>query len=235
MKVLDTIMARVRRWTGRWRVARIPRSLFAPAYDQVTRRMSSWAARWDLGPLERYLGGHASYRKARETLRGSMGGRRILFFVGHGSFSALLTAPRLGRKGAGEGAGTHGYLLDVSDLGAVRNLHCTAWACRSGKNLGEELGSRAGGAFLGFKDDIAMTINHAPSEQLWESAIVQTFRAVAQNGGISREHGEMLRNVLTNLRREIKSGRRDTGLHDPFNAMFLKRAARLVTCYVREE
>jgi hypothetical protein len=204
-------------------------TLIAPAYDSITQRTSAWAKRWRFKDVEVYTGSGASHRQALAIARRHNSGRRLFFFIGHGSPAGLLTNPKNGKTGSPVSNNYHGCLLDTDDLqGLPPGLQVVAWACDAGMYFGPGVSKIRGGSFLGFRGKVDLVFNDKVSEDLWSSAIETMFDRVLKKGRITSQDEAWVRNSLLGLQRKIHSGEIDTKKYNRINSMFLRKAAARV-------
>jgi hypothetical protein len=214
------------------------KTLFAPSYDTASIITSKWAQSWAIGNVVLHIGSKAAHAEAVSVVRKRtpFGAHRLLFFVGHGHYGALLTAPKLGKLSTVVKDSRHGCMLDRDDLPLeTEGIHCVAWSCYSGRDFGARYNMLKSCKFLGFNDFISMMVQRRESESLWSGTIENLFKRVSSRGSLTTDDPTWLRNKLLELRAAIKDGRIDTGPHNRLNTMFLKANAKRVCFHERKE
>lgn len=210
--------------------------IVAPAYDDGTVAMSKWVSSLSVGDVVLCLGGEARHERIVALLREPSPDRRLLIFAGHGKASGLLTEPSLGKSNSPLGVGRHGCLIDTEDVDqAWKGLHVVAWACEAGIYLGPRIASLKDSAFLGFIGALNLVINHAESEQdVWLPAMRNLFMRIAARGYIESHDAEWLQQSLLEVRKKIKEGAINTGVHNRINTTFLKAAAKNTIVHISQ-
>lgn len=226
-------MNKILEWLRRLLLGRPPaQALLAPAYDEETRAMAGWVKSWRLANIPIYTGGSVTHGLATSLL-GSDASVKLLVFVGHGSAGGLLTKRGQGKASSPICHGRHECLLDSDDLKPfTKNAHVVAWACDAGGQFGRRVASLKGSAFLGFDGALNLVINDDPSEKsVWSPTLRALVERVRDRGRVDSSDGDWLRAQLLARHRDIRDRKIDTGKHNPFNSMFLKRAAKRLRVY----
>lgn len=207
--------------------------LIAPSYDDATTVMSEWVEQWGFTDLTLYTGDDAEHGRAVAFLNSHGRQTKLLLFIGHAKPTGLLTRPGIGKTQSAISSETDACLLDTEDLTSnLKNVHIVAWACHAGSYFGPKVATLKGSGFLGFNGSLNITINHEPSEHLWSSMVKELFKRIADKGHVESHDAEWLRHELLKRRRDIKNGVFDTGIHNRFNSMFLKAAAKNAVVHI---
>jgi hypothetical protein len=203
--------------------------LFTPTYDTATKRITEWGENWNIPNTTIFNENNANHVNAVTELNLSSP-KKVFAFVGHGSPTELLTDTRNGKPSS---CINHGCLLDCIDLtNQLFNVHIVAWSCKSGQIFGSKVKSYSESAFIGFDDEIQLVFNHRESETLWSNLIKETILRIVEKNGIDDSDAKWLKNRITEIRRDIRSGHINTGKYNAFNLLFLGQISRSIVVHV---
>lgn len=176
--------------------------LVAPAYDDLTTKMSQWLRHVasELSQLSPTLlfGDEVTWPRLEKALAQQTRPRCLVFF-GHGTTDSLLTAPRLSPYRTQIQGQQHGRLVDQGSIREIKVHKIVAYCCNFGRGLLDTSDTELEG--LCFIDELPFHLGTDDREQAFAAPLSAAVRHLASQGQIG-EDGERI--VVSTYRAEVE-------------------------------
>jgi hypothetical protein len=200
--------------------------LWAPAYDLVTEVMAPWLQELAMEHGDCLFGDQLCRDQVQKTIESKPS--RVAIFCGHGSPDALLGSPKPPNVLTFKGS-AHSAIYDCAMV-ATGPQSLFAFCCNAGGQLGSLFASFEGRSFLGYLDELPYDFANTECKKAWKIVVQRVAKQIIHDGGIGREHHQLLRETYNEVMRDFRNGTLRKNPHAGWMQMCLLRHMKLL-CY----